>query len=337
MRKLALDSSPRYHPCVDAPANPERIAVVAFGGNAIIRAGQRGTAAEQMGNLAEIARQVAGMIKADWSVVLAHGNGPQVGNLKLQQEAIESEVPAMPLDVCGAMTQGQIGYLLELALSSEFAHQGIDRPVVAVVTRCLIDPCDQAFSCPDKPIGPFYSEAAAKRLCMEKGWTLIPDAGRGFRRVVPSPAPQEIIEYGAIRVLVRSGAVVVACGGGGVPVVAIEGEGHRGIEAVIDKDFAASLLAGQLGAHTLVLITQVPRVCLDFGTPHQRELSDVTLAEIKCFAAKGHFPAGSMGPKIRAAVEFLRRGGETVVITSPPFALEALRGEAGTRVHRGAV
>lgn len=311
-----------------------RVAVVAFGGNAILRAGQRGTVEEQSLNLAGMARQLAEMIEAGWGVVVTHGNGPQVGNIQLQQEAAEPAVPGMPLDVCGAMSQGQIGYLLGQAISREFAQRGIRCPIVSLITQCVVDPRDPAFANPTKPIGPFYDQETAERLREEKGWSVVPDSGRGYRRVVPSPAPQRIVESESIRALASSGSLVIASGGGGIPVVATGDGAYEGIEAVIDKDLAACLLAREVGAHTLVLLTETSNVFVDFGTRRQRSLEDVSMEELQRLAGDGHFPAGSMGPKIQGAIQFLEGGGNLVIITSPLILSEALAGRAGTRVHR---
>lgn len=311
------------------------IAVVAFGGNAILRAGQRGTAREQLNNLAEMARHLATMIQANWRVVVTHGNGPQVGNIRLQQEAGEPEIPGMSFDVCGAMSQGQIGYLLETALSQEFARRGIDYPTAAILTRCVVDPADPAFSHPTKPVGPFYDRTDADALAAERDWTMVQDAGRGYRRAVPSPRPHQILEVETVRLLVKAGIVVVACGGGGVPVLADGRGGYVGAEAVIDKDHTASLLAQELKATALVLLTQVPEVMVHFGTAKQRGIADASLQEIESLSKQGHFLAGSMGPKIEAAASFLRGGGRVAVITSPDLLMDALSGSAGTRVWRG--
>ena len=335
MTGMAREASPSSQAAsrTRSGAGPD-VAVIAFGGNAIMPAGKRWTPEEQEANLTEMARQVAALVGDGWMVAITHGNGPQVGNILLQQEATRDEVPAMPLDVCGAMSQGQIGYLLQRALYSQLALRGMARPVVTVVTQCLVDGDDEAFKSPSKPIGPFYDEATAERLRLERGWTIVADAGRGYRRVVPSPLPREIVERDVVRLLVRSGVLVIACGGGGVPVVRDAGVRLRGVEGVIDKDLAACLLAREVGARTLVLLTGASGVFVHFGTPNQRQLEDVTLAEVEAYAAEGHFPQGSMGPKIQAAIQFLRGGGERVVITSPPLLRDALRGAAGTRIWR---
>ncbi|HLI28090.1 MAG TPA: carbamate kinase [Chloroflexota bacterium] len=310
------------------------LAVVAFGGNAILQPGQRGTVAEQAANLAAMAEALAALLAAGWQVVVIHGNGPQVGNLVLQQEAAAPDVPPQPLDVCGAMSQGQLGYLLAQALDAAFAARGWPYTAVGLLTRCVVDPADLAFATPSKPIGPFYDPATAAYLRAERGWTLVQDAGRGWRRVVPSPRPLRLVERAALRQLLAPGLVVLCCGGGGVPVVERPDGRLEGVEAVIDKDLAASLVARELAADALLLLTAVPEVRLHFGTPQERPLRDVPLAELEAYARAGHFAAGSMGPKVEAACEFVRAGGAQALITAPAHVLAALQGRAGTRVRR---
>jgi carbamate kinase len=311
-----------------------RTAVVALGGNAITRAGQAGTYAEQRENALAMAASMCRLRDAGWRVVLVHGNGPQVGNLAIQQEEAAHRVPELPLFWLGAMTEGQLGCLLTLAL-----HEvgGARLPgVVTVLTHVAVDADDPAFTHPSKPIGPFLSEDEARRHADERGWTVAEDAGRGYRRMVASPLPREIVEIDAIRTLVDAGMVVVAAGGGGVPVVA-EGTGWRGVDAVIDKDLAAQLLATALGAEALVLVTDVAQVQVDFGTPDARDLAEVTVEEAQAHADDGQFPDGSMGPKIRAAIAFVRAGGRTAVVTNAeraPVSLDphAEPAVAGTRI-----
>lgn len=329
-----------HTPSISAEQSPERDTsqqtapiVVALGGNAILRPGQRGTVDEQLANLKMMATQIASLAVEGYQLVVTHGNGPQVGNIYLQQDAGSKEVPAMPLDVCGAMSQGQIGYFVEQALSEALATRNCLRPVVAMITRTLVDPLDPAFEHPTKPIGPFYDAPTANRLRDERGWVLASDSGRGYRRVVPSPAPLSILESDAVVPLLSFGAIVVTSGGGGIPVVPDAEGTYRGIEAVVDKDLAACLLARQLGAHTLVLLTDVPEVCIDYGTPKQRRIEDVCLEDMERLDAVGHFPPGSMGPKIHAAMDFLRSGGELAVITSAEHLHSSLLGRAGTRIH----
>jgi len=303
-----------------------RSVVVALGGNAITREGEAGTYEEQEANARRMARAVARMLEGGHRVVVTHGNGPQVGSLAIQQEEGSSLVPAQPLFALGAMTQGQIGHLLGLALSTM-----VEARVVSVVTHVLVDPRDPAFEDPTKPIGPFFDRATARRMARERGWEVREDAGRGHRRVVPSPAPREILEAAAIRALLRQGAVVIASGGGGIPVVR-RGKRLVGVDAVIDKDLSAERLGTEIGADELLMLTGVDRVALGFGTPEERPIREMTADEAETYSDEGHFPAGSMGPKIAAAVRFVREGGEAATITSPRRAGAALAGNHGTRI-----
>lgn len=307
-----------------------QIAVVALGGNAITRNGQAGTFAEQTENARVMAAAICRLRDAGWTVVLVHGNGPQVGNLAVQQEAAADRVPELPLHWLGAMTEGHLGCLLTLAL--HHAGEGRLPGVVTVVTHVVVDADDPAFESPTKPIGPFLTESVARTHATERGWTVGEDAGRGFRRLVASPQPREIVELGAIRALVDQGMIVVAAGGGGVPVVA-DAPGYRGVDAVIDKDHAAQRLASALGADALVLVTDIPAVMLDFGTPDARTITEMGVEEAQRHADGGQFPEGSMGPKMRAAIEFVREGGGTAVITDAEGSCAALTGAGvGTRI-----
>jgi carbamate kinase len=301
--------------------------VLAFGGNALLPPGSTGSAAQQTARAVPMARAVAQLCAYGHRVVLTHGNGPQVGNLALQQEEAAAAVAAQPLSVLGAMTAGQLGHLLALLVWQE-AHIS----AVAVLTHVVVDPHDPAFQHATKPVGPFYAEEEARRLSRTRGWQLGPDAGRGYRRLVPSPMPRRIVELEAIRLLMDAGHVVIGLGGGGVPVVERVGGAFRGIEAVIDKDSSAALLATSLGAEVLVLVTDVELVAVDFGTPRQRPIERMTVEEAEAHLRTGQFPAGSMGPKVSAAVRFLRSGGQRVVITSAEHVAEAVRGEHGTLV-----
>ena len=307
-----------------------KTAVVALGGNALTRAGQSGTAEEMAGNAAAMAAAVNDVIEAGWRVVIVHGNGPQVGNLALQQEATAA-VPAQPLSLLTAMTQGELGSLIARAVN---AVRG-PGAAVAVVTHVTVSPADPAFAAPAKPIGPFFSAGAARRLAAARGWAVHPDAGRGFRRVVPSPEPAGIVEIGAIRALVDAGCVVIAGGGGGIPVDASGGRA-AGLDAVIDKDRAASLAARLLGAQALVLVTAVDHVMIHYGTRRQAALRSITAAEAERHLRAGQFPPGSMGPKVEAALSFLAGGGDWAAITSPHLVAATLAGEtqAGTRIER---
>ncbi|MDT7710368.1 MAG: carbamate kinase [Pseudonocardiales bacterium] len=310
-----------------------RTVVVALGGNAITRHGQAGTAAEQEENADRLAEAVCSLRSAGWQVVIVHGNGPQVGNLAIQQQEACSRVPALPLSWLVAMTEGQMGSLLTLALHR--AGGGALPGVVSVVTHVVVEQEDPAFTRPTKPVGPFMTAEEAQRLADEQGWTVGEDAGRGYRRLVASPRPQRIVELDAIRALVDNGSVVVAAGGGGVPVLA-DGTTYRGVAAVIDKDLAAQRLANAVGAEALMLVTDVPRVLLDYGTDRAREITEMTADEARAHAADGQFPEGSMGPKIRAAVDFIEEGGRTAVITDASRACASLEPEpsagSGTRI-----
>jgi carbamate kinase len=303
-----------------------RTVVVALGGNVLTREGQAGTHEEQEANARLMARAVARIIDAGWRAVIVHGNGPQVGNLAIQQEEGSGMVPAQPLFVLGAMTQGQIGHALGTAIA-----QASGTDVVTVVTHVEVVRDDPAFADPTKPIGPFFTERQARRLAAERDWVVRQDAGRGFRRVVPSPNPKAIVEADGIGTLVEQGFTVIAAGGGGIPVVR-RGKRLAGVEAVIDKDLAAERLATGIGADTLLMLTGVDRVALDFGTPKERHLPEITADEARDLMAEGHFPAGSMGPKMTAAIRFVEEGGNQALITSPRRAMAALAGSHGTRM-----
>jgi len=265
-------------------------------------------------------------------VVITHGNGPQVGFILLRSELASHVLHTVPLDSCGADTQGAIGYMIQQSLYNEFLKRGMRKQAVTVVTQVVVDKDDPAFQNPTKPIGPFYTEEEAKRLAAERGWVVKDDAGRGWRRVVPSPIPQEIVEQEAIKALIEQGFVVIGVGGGGIPVVRQEDGSLRGVEAVIDKDYASSLLASGIGADLFLISTAVEKVALNYGQPNQVWLDRMTVAEAKRYLAEGHFPPGSMGPKIEAIIQFLERGGKEAIITSPENIERALAGETGTRI-----
>jgi carbamate kinase len=262
---------------------------------------------------------------------MVHGNGPQVGALAMAQEAVAREVPVQPLFVLGAMTQGQLGYLLSQAIGDALASAGRPRTVAAVITQVVVREDDPAFASPTKPIGPFFSEGRARRLAAARGWDVAEDAGRGWRRVVASPEPIEIVESPEISRLLEAGEIVVACGGGGVPVARVGAE-LVGVDAVIDKDFAAALVGRLVGATSLLLLTGVDRVALDFGTPEERPIEEMTVAQARGHLAEGQFPPGSMGPKVDAAAQFIEAGGREAVISSLERAGDALAGRTGTRI-----
>lgn len=304
--------------------------VVALGGNAILQAGERGTAAEQKRNIENTVKQIVKLIKDNHRVIVTHGNGPQVGNLMIHQEAAKGKVPPMPLDVCGAQTQGQIGYMIQNSLENEFKRLGINKKAVTLITQVLVDKNDPAFANPTKPVGPFYTEEEARRAMEEKSEIWIEDSGRGWRRVVPSPDPKGIVERDIIKSLVERDFVVIASGGGGIPVIEDADGSLLGVEAVIDKDLAGEKLAHEVGADTFVILTDVPYVAINYGTPSQKNLEKVTLAEMEDYKKQGHFRAGSMGPKVEAVCRFVRRGGKMAVIASLDKAVDAVYGKTGT-------
>lgn len=306
-------------------------AVVAIGGNSLVRPGQRDGTADQRGNLLSTSEAIVAVIAAGYRVVVTHGNGPQVGDALLRSELAAGVVRPLPLDACVAETQGSIGYLLQQTLPEALQRHGLRRPVVTVVTQVLVSPRDPAFRNPTKPVGPFYSPQDAESRRTVLGWHMVEDARRGYRRVVPSPRPKEIIELPAIQAALASGALVIACGGGGIPVV-FRRDRLVGIDAVIDKDLTSSLLASELEAALLLISTAVDRVALNYGTPAERSLERLSAAEARRYLRGGHFPPGSMGPKIEAALGYLERGGPLVIITSPECTAEALHGLAGTRI-----
>jgi carbamate kinase len=312
------------------PANG--LAVLAIGGNALIRDRGHESIPDQYDMVCGIAADIAGMLETGWNVVVTHGNGPQVGFILRRSELSINEVPPVPMDYAGGDIQGAVGYMFVKALRNEFRRRGIKREAAALVTQTIVDSRDPAFENPIKPIGSHMDEARAKTLAAKFHWTVREDAGRGWRRVVPSPKPQAIIETEVIRSLAHGGVVVVCCGGGGIPVIE-DGNGNlKGVEAVIDKDLASSLLARSLGADALVLPTGVEKVALDFNKPTQRWLDRMTLAEAKGHQRDDQFDAGSMGPKVTALIDFVGGGGRLGLITNPPNLARALRGETGTRV-----
>ena len=311
----------------------KQLVVVALGGNAILQPGQRGTFEEQMDNVHTTCEQLAQMVESGtYKIVVTHGNGPQVGNLLLQNEAGKDVAAPMPLFVCGAESQGLIGLMIQQNLGNLLAAKGRgDIPIATVVTQVVVDKNDSAFANPTKPVGPFYDEAEEKALESEKGYDVREDAGRGWRRVVPSPDPIEIHEKTAIRQLVDARSIVIASGGGGIPVLRQDGL-LSGVDAVIDKDLAGERLAVDVGASIFMVLTDVDSVRLDYKTPDEKALSHITIDEAKAYAAEGHFAKGSMEPKVRAAIRFIEAGGERAIITSLDKAFDALEGQAGTTI-----
>ena len=305
--------------------------LIAVGGNSLIRAGEKGTVDEQMANARRTAAGIIGLIRGGYRLVVTHGNGPQVGAALLRSERAADQVPGHTLDVCGAETQGEIGYLLAQALHRELASAGLHVPIVSLVTQTIVSADDPAMQHPTKPIGPFYSRADAEERKRQLGWQIVEDAARGYRRVVPSPQPIEIVEVDVIRDLVEHGVLVVACGGGGIPVIRSNGE-LQGVEAVIDKDRASALLASQLGVDVFAISTDTDYVYLDYKKPTQRALTHVTASELKRHYAAGHFPPGNMGPKVESVLNFLENRGREAVITSYEHLCDAVAGKAGTHI-----
>ncbi len=302
--------------------------VIALGGNALIKPGEKGTVTQQLQNLQSTANQIAKMVEEGHEIILSHGNGPQVGALLIQQEEAESEVPALPLDVCVADSQGEIGYLLQQTLSEELDKRGVKKDVFTIITQVKVDENDPAFQNPTKPVGPFYTEKEAKRLSEQKDWNIKKTSGDKYRRVVPSPDPKQIIEEKPIARAAEEN-IVIACGGGGIPVIETE-KGLEGIEAVIDKDLASERLAQAFGAELLIILTDVDKVFLDYGTEQQKPVNKMTTEEAKEYMEQDQFTEGSMKPKIKAAIRFVKSGGEACMITSLGKAEKALKGQAGT-------
>jgi carbamate kinase len=311
-----------------------KIVLVAIGGNSITRAGQCGTIAEQFENIEKTCEHLVSVVEDGYNLVITHGNGPQVGASLLRSELAQPQVYPSRLDVCVADTQGSIGYMLQSSLQRVMARRNLSIPVATVVTQVIVDENDPAFTHPSKPIGPFYSQEESERKQKELGWKMVEDAARGYRRVVPSPLPVEVVEIDAIRRCVHAGMIVIAAGGGGIPVVRRDDGWFYGLEAVIDKDRASALLARQLKASIFIISTDAERVALYYKTPRQHYLDAMSVAESKHYAEEGHFPAGSMGPKIEAAIDFLEHGGQEVIITSPENLSAALHHKAGTRITR---
>jgi carbamate kinase len=310
----------------------KRVAVIAIGGNSLIKDKTHQTVEDQYEAARETAGHIALMIKDGWDVAVSHGNGPQVGFILRRSELAAHELHEVPLDVCGADTQGAIGYALQQNLYNHFRHMGIDKTVATVVTQVEVSADDPAFQNPTKPIGSFMDEEQAMVRRSRDNWDVVEDAGRGWRRVVASPLPTRIVEQAAVEQLIQAGIVVITVGGGGIPVVAENGD-LRGVPAVIDKDFASALLAGNIGAELFVISTAVERVALNFGKPDQTWLDHLTLAQAKQYLAEGiHFAKGSMAPKIQAAINFLEAGGQQVIITNPQNIERALKGETGTHI-----
>ncbi len=308
--------------------------VVALGGNAILQPGHKGTFDEQNEAVKFTCDELAELVEHGNNLVVTHGNGPQVGNILIRHELASKVVPPMPLDVCGAESQGQIGYMIQRNLRNALRLRRIDREVVTIITQTIVTPDDPAFRNPTKPIGPFYSRDEAMRAMAEKGERWVEDSGRGWRKVVPSPDPLAIVESEALKQLLLAGSIVIASGGGGIPVVEGPDGKLRGVEAVIDKDLAAQRLAAAAGADVLMILTDVHKASLNYRTPNQKDLDKVTSDQARQYIAEGHFSPGSMLPKVLAAVRFVEGGGDFAIICSLQEAIEALEGRAGTRIVR---
>jgi len=310
----------------------KKTAVIALGGNAITRPGVPDTIANQFANTRRSLDGIVEVIRDGYNLVVTHGNGPQVGNALLRVELTLDKAPELPLGVCVADTEGGMGYMIQQSLQNRLRDEGIARPVVTVITQMLVHPDDPDVANPSKFVGQFYTEEQAREFQKTRGWQMKKDADRGWRRVVPSPVPYRTIEAETIKLLMDSGTVVIAAGGGGIPVYIDHRNWYEGLDAVIDKDLASSVLAGEIGAEILAILTSVEAASINFGKPDQQRLGRVTLGQIKEYYEAGHFPRGSMGPKIQAAIRFLEHGGRMVVITSLENAGLAFKGEVGTRI-----
>jgi carbamate kinase len=316
------------------PIDPIRYptVVLALGGNALIRPGDGGTLDEQYRRISEAMTHTTDLVTAGFAIVLTHGNGPMVGNLLLQMECARALVPPMPLFISDADTEGSLGYLIQQCLVNELHRRGRAQGVATVITQVVVAADDPAFAAPDKPIGPFYTAAEVESLQRERGWHLIEDAGRGWRRVVPSPHPLTVIEQGIISYLLRGNIIVIAAGGGGVPVIRQDNGDLSGVEAVIDKDRTAAVLAREINADLLIFLTAVEYVYQDYGKPGQRPLKTLAAAEARKYLEAGQFAAGSMSPKMEAALDFLSQGGKRVLVTQPETLASALEGHIGTHI-----
>jgi carbamate kinase len=309
-----------------------KLAVVAFGGNALLRSEDHGTQEEQIARAKQAARWLAEVVRHGYKLIVVHGNGPQVGNILVQAEEASTKIPPQSLDVCVAQTEGSMGFLLQQAIRNRLDSIGIGGDVATILTEVEVDPNDAAFKRPTKPIGPYFTRYRAEALERDLGWTMREEAGRGWRHVVPSPRPLRILNIETIKHMLNGAAVVMAAGGGGIPVVRGRDGQWRGVEAVIDKDFSSSLLASELNADHYVVLTGVSRVAIDFEKPTQKTLDRITVTDAQRYLSEGQFPAGSMGPKIEAAIQFVTRGGKQVLITDVEHLREALAGQEGTLI-----
>jgi carbamate kinase len=309
-----------------------KTALIAFGGNALLPKPRHGLQSEQIKHAEKAARLMIHIVHRGYDLIIVHGNGPQVGNLLIQMEESINKVPPFSLDICDAMTEGSMGYMMEKAIINELRKKSLDKEVVTLITQVIVDKDDPAFDSPSKPIGPFYSEYRARMLIREKKWKMMEDAGRGFRKVVPSPKPIDVVPKHVMHDLVRSGKIVIAAGGGGIPVI-INGRGlFQGVEAVIDKDYTSGLIARETRTDLFIILTNVPQVYLNFGTPREKPILEMTVDEAKQQMAREQFPPGSMGPKIEAAIDYIEGGGKEVLITSASHLKAAMIQRSGTRI-----
>jgi carbamate kinase len=314
------------------PALHQKTAVVALGGNAITRPGVPDTIANQFHHTRQSLSGIIELIRDGYNLVITHGNGPQVGNALLRVELARGKAPILPLGICVADTEGGMGYMIEQCLQNGLIREKLNRPVVTIVTQVVVDRDDPSLKNPSKFVGQFYRQQEAEILAAESGWTVKIDSDRGWRRVVGSPKPLTIVNSQTIKSLVENGVVVIAAGGGGIPVYVEDDGSYEGVDAVIDKDRASTVLAKDIGADQLIFLTDAPKVCLNFGTPQQQPLDRMTLSEAKQYLAEGHFPPGSMGPKIEGAIDFLEHGGKRVLVAAIPQVLDAMHQRAGTEI-----
>lgn len=317
---------------MDIYRSDRQMVLVALGGNALIKPGDTPDIGTQEKNALDIVSTLMTLVERDFNIVVSHGNGPQVGNLLLRNEQVADRLPRMPLDLLVAETEGSMGYLLQQAFLNQIRKTEFRRYVVTVITQVIVDPNDPAFAKPSKPIGMHYTDEQAAALKEEFNWDMVKEGDAGWRRVVPSPRPLKIVQHHMIRHSAQEGNIVIAAGGGGIPImVTCKGE-YEGVEAVIDKDLTSSMLASEIKADTLIILMQEPQVYVDFGTPKQRALQKITVSEITDYLAEGHFPPGSIGPKVNAAIQFVQRGGRRAIITSADKLAAALDGQDGTTI-----
>ena len=306
--------------------------MVSLGGNAILKHSDKGTANEQLENIKQTSKIIVGLLEKDCHIGLTHGNGPQVGDILLAYDLSKETLAPMPLDVCVAQSQGMIGYMLQISLQNALKKSEIEKSVVTIITQTLVHCEDPHLKKPSKPIGPFYNASEADKLRENHDWVIVEDSGRGYRRVVPSPLPVGFVEESSIKTLYNENKLVIACGGGGIPIIKNENGVYEGVEAVVDKDHTSALLASKLGVEILLILTDVEKVSINYGKPKQKNLDRLTVKEAEEYLGKGHFPAGTMGPKIESTIDFIKNGGKKAIITSIENSIKALEGKAGTTI-----